>query len=407
MEGFRFIESIRLRNVLSFGPEGVELPLEPLNVLIGPNGSGKSNLIEALSLFAAAPRDIQAPIRQGGGVSEWIWKGTADPQAALVELAVVPPTEPEPPTGSIAIVHGISFRDVGSRFELVDERVVAERPFPGHRKPFVYYSYGHGQPLIAVHPMDPRRIKTEVRALRPSDVAPNASILAQKRDQESYPELTYLAKSYERVRFYRDWNFGRRASIRSPQRADMPGDFLLEGEENLGLVLNDLRNRPAVRKSIVNAMRRFNSRVIDFDTKIVGGTVQVVVHEANLHLPIPASRLSDGTLRYLCLLAILCHPNPPPVVCIEEPELGLHPDAIPLVAELLIEASSRTQIFATTHSPTLVGELSKVPESVVVCEQGSGGTRMRRLDEKKLAPFLEDNLLGDLWRMGEIGGNPR
>ena len=74
MEGARFLRSIRLENILSFGP-GVEFPLEPLNVLIGPNASGKSNLIEALSLLAAAPRDLQAPIRAGGGVREWLWKG--------------------------------------------------------------------------------------------------------------------------------------------------------------------------------------------------------------------------------------------------------------------------------------------------------------------------------------------
>ena len=76
MEGKRYIESIRLSNILSFGPDNAEpFPLEPLNVLIGPNASGKSNLIEALSLLAATPRDLQEPIREGGGVRDWLWKG--------------------------------------------------------------------------------------------------------------------------------------------------------------------------------------------------------------------------------------------------------------------------------------------------------------------------------------------
>ena len=79
MEGMRFFQTIRLDNILSFGPSEEEFPLEPLNVLIGPNASGKSNLIEVLSLLHAAPRDLQVPICEGGGVWEWIWKGTPEP----------------------------------------------------------------------------------------------------------------------------------------------------------------------------------------------------------------------------------------------------------------------------------------------------------------------------------------
>ena len=98
----------------------------------------------------------------------------------------------------------------------------------------------------------------------------------------------------------------------------------------------------------------------------------------------PATRLSDGSLRYLCLLAVLCNPTPPLVVCIEEPELGLHPDIIPEVAKLLVEASSRSQIFVTTHSDVLVDALTETPEAVIVCEKEEGATRMRRLDAEEL-----------------------
>ena len=74
MDGKRLIQKIRLRNLLSFGPDTEEFELQPLNVLIGANASGKSNLIEAISLLQAAPRDLQVPIREGGGVAEWLWK---------------------------------------------------------------------------------------------------------------------------------------------------------------------------------------------------------------------------------------------------------------------------------------------------------------------------------------------
>ena len=74
MDGKRFIRTIRLENILSYGPDSTEFELLPLNVLIGPNASGKSNLIEALSLLESAPSNLQRPIEMGGGTREWLWK---------------------------------------------------------------------------------------------------------------------------------------------------------------------------------------------------------------------------------------------------------------------------------------------------------------------------------------------
>src|SRR5690349_21134254 len=89
MQGKKFLHSIRLKNLLSYGEEGVSLDLEPLNVLIGPNGSGKSNLIEAISLLAAAPRDLLRPFRESGGSSQdWLWKGSEDVPVAELEASV-------------------------------------------------------------------------------------------------------------------------------------------------------------------------------------------------------------------------------------------------------------------------------------------------------------------------------
>ena len=118
----------------------------------------------------------------------------------------------------------------------------------------------------------------------------------------------------------------------------------------------------------------------------------------------PATRLSDGTLRHLCLLAILCHPEPPPLVCIEEPELGLHPDVLPALAGLLREASERSQLIVTTHSDILVDALGETPEAVVVCENRTGATSMQRLELEELARWLEKYSLGELWTRGDIGG---
>ncbi|MCZ0954719.1 MAG: AAA family ATPase, partial [Rhodospirillaceae bacterium] len=120
---------------------------------------------------------------------------------------------------------------------------------------------------------------------------------------------------------------------------------------------------------------------------------------------VPATRLSDGTLRYICLLAVLCHPDPPPLVCLEEPELGLHPDLLPGLADLLREASERTQLIVTTHSDVLVDKLTDEPDSVVICEKLDGQTQLRRLDSDDLNHWLDRYSLGELWTKGELGGN--
>ena len=134
--------------------------------------------------------------------------------------------------------------------------------------------------------------------------------------------------------------------------------------------------------------------------------MQFYLHESGFTTPIPATRLSDGTIRFVALLATLLSPSPPPLVCIEEPELGLHPDAVALLADLLIEASDRMQLVVTTHSDVLVSALNTQPEAVIACERPGAGTQLRRLEAEKLASWLDKYRLGDLWRMGELGANP-
>jgi predicted ATPase len=133
--------------------------------------------------------------------------------------------------------------------------------------------------------------------------------------------------------------------------------------------------------------------------------MQTRLEEKYLNSAIPLARLSDGTVRWLSLLSILLNPDPPPLVCIEEPELGFHPDMIQELAKLLVGASQRSQVIVTTHSDKLLEFLSEQPESVIVCEKHSGATCMQRLDKEQLAGWLDRYSLGELWRKGEIGGN--
>ena len=396
MEGRRFIRTIRLENILSYGPSTEEFPLEPLNVLIGPNASGKSNLIEALALLAAAPRDLQAPIRAGGGVHDWLWKGTHGPGEATVDATL------EYLKGQQPLRYRLSFTDFGLGFWLRDEVIENEKPVNDETGSFFYYHYRDGKPVLNVFTEGESRRE---RRLEREDVKDDQSILSQLRDPYSYPEVTYLTNRLERMRFYREWKFEHGEPPRSPGKIDLSKDGLLEDASNLALVLDDLLNRPPVKHEILERLKIFHQSIKDVTTSITTGEVQIFLHEEGLQHSVPATRLSDGSLRYLCLLAVLCHPDPPPVVCIEEPEIGLHPDIIPKVAKLLVEASSRSQIFVTTHSDILVDALTGTPEAIVVCEKSEGATQLHRLDKTELEPWLERYRLGELWTRGDIGGN--
>ena len=383
-----FIKRIQLNNLLSFGPDTEALELRPLNVLIGPNGSGKSNLIEAIGLLKATPRDLIVPIREGGGIRDWIWRG--DPRASSAHIEVIINN----PRGSSALRYRLGFAERGQQFELTEERIENKEKDLFHSMP--YYELQYGRATLSYRGEKQHQLRLE-------EINPQQSILAQRKDPDQYPELTWLGETFGRMRLYRESSFGRRTPPRQPQPADLPNDFLLEDGRNLGLVLNRLKREPKIKDLILETMRQLYEGVIDLDISLEGGTVQVFAQEENIM--VPATRLSDGTLRFLCLLAILCHPNPPPLVCIEEPELGLHPDVLPVLSDLLREASQKCQLIVTTHSDMLVDTLTDTPESVVVCEKHDGKTEMHRLDKSDLAEWLKRYSLGELWTRGDLGGN--
>jgi predicted ATPase len=184
----------------------------------------------------------------------------------------------------------------------------------------------------------------------------------------------------------------------------MPENGLQDGGDNLAMVLEDLHFQDRDER-IDSYLKRFCDRITGAKVEIGEGLARIYLSETGLRGKIPSSRMSDGTLKFLALLAALFHPKAPPLMCIEEPELGLHPDALQLVAEVLLEASESTQFIVTTHSEALVDALTDHPESVLVCERDfDNSTQMKRLAKKKLEIWLKRYTLGELWRKGEVGG---
>jgi predicted ATPase len=217
-----------------------------------------------------------------------------------------------------------------------------------------------------------RFYKARGGAGRESEISAAKTVLASYRDPADRGPTTRLGQDLAAIQIFRGFDTGWGSSIRQGASLGAPKSFLQESGGNLALILQDFAFHRLMDR-LNEYLRRFWAGAEDVLVRLEGGIAQTYVKEHGIEEPIPATRLSDGTLKFLCLLAVLLHPEPPPLICIEEPELGLHPDALAVLADALREASQRCQIVVTTHSEALVNALSDEPEAVMVCERGEDG----------------------------------
>ena len=396
--GNPLIHRLKISGMLSFGPRGIDLPMEPLNVLIGPNGSGKSNFIEALALLQAAPRDLSAPVKRMGGISEWLWKGDEATGEAVIKAVV------NYPQNELPLRHTLKIAEHGGRFELTDEAIEYFRePADGSGADLLYRCRSGVASVREKSGRFSRPFQNQQSS--GGNISSEESILSQIRQPESYPYLHGLQQQYGGIRTYRNWEFGPAARMRQTPRADEPSAFLTERGENLPMLLSKLRGQS--RQRFVESLQQLYDGIEDFQVEVGGGRAELFVVERGAgERYIPASRLSDGTLRYMALAAILLDPDPPPLVVIEEPELGLHPDVVLSIGRMLVEASHRMQLVVTTHSHGLIDALDDLPSSVIVCDKYDGESVFERLDPTWLNKWLAKYSLGKLWSAGDLGGNP-
>jgi predicted ATPase len=375
-----FLSRLTIKKLLSFNDCTVEL--KPLNVLIGPNAVGKSNLIEAISLLQAAPSNINAVILRGGGSRQWLWLGDAAAPTATIE-------------SELNLANGRDFGPVTYHLQFADSNgySVIERE---------ELRWSSGNVIRSSDSVDlgPGAAPPQ----RQMGIPRNESLFSKIRYPADPTPITAVGECFTKVRIYRDLRTGQRSGMRYGIPTNVPTSPLEDGGDNLALVLNEL-DFLGVHEPIRENLRRFCERFEDVKIRVGENLARIYLREVGLTEMLSAPRMSDGTLKFLALLAALFHPKAPPLMCIEEPETGLHPDAMQLVADALVEASKSTQLIVTTHSEALVDWLSDRPDSVLVCERDfDNGTQMKRLSKDALKVWLERYTLGQLWRKGEIGG---
>src|SRR5262249_15489795 len=159
----------------------------------------------------------------------------------------------------------------------------------------------------------------------------------------------HVSRGFDRIRIYREFNTDFDSPVRLGISTAAPKERLEDDGRNLAVVLQELDYLQLLHR-IESSLKQFYDRFQNIKIRPDAGRALLTVREEGLTHPLPAARLSDGTLKFICLMTALIDPEPPPLICIEEPEVGLHPDAVRLVGEALQRASERTQLIVTTHS---------------------------------------------------------
>jgi predicted ATPase len=395
------ISEITLLNYKSF--RNLEnFPLKPLNILIGRNGAGKSNFINFFKLLsAAADERLTTTIRAEGGLSEIRWRHSRQDDSIDWRLTLKGLDIPRP-----SIYYGVSLIPQGNNFNVRLEEVSAD-PNPGFREEYKFLGAYNGTiRYLTAKPgtdddvqLDGNQSTEEVGY----DYNSQELAIAQIRDPIRYPLMGEIRHLFTDCTIFRGFGENALANIYNSQSLDVVSPLRLDSEgSNLVSVLHAVYNDGryiAAQDELESILRQAfpDFRKLAFNLTASG---KAELQWRNTFSQFPASQVSDGMLRFLGLATLLLLPDPPALIAIDEPEIGLHPELIPLLGGLLKSASQRTQIIVATHSPQLLNAV--MPEDVVIVESHNGETRLERPDSDNLKLWLERYTLGSLWTMGKL-----
>lgn len=382
-----------------------KLPLGPLTVMVGPNAAGKSNVLHALDLLGDVSRKgIESSLQERGGFNVLAFRGGRKPVSKLT-------------VGIEGIWSDFASEKAPDRYELsVSQRRLPE---PGPREHvlsrqerFVQHPNAHAETSVELTsttvvvngPPESGRPKTRASIERMGSVLHQGHALALPEGSPSARAIGEVRRHISEIRVF---DPDVRAA-RKPSPVSESAPPLKDDASNLADFLLSLREHRDAWELLLEDVRAVVPQIRNIHVPLLAGSsrAEVELEEECLRGRTRLSDASWGTVRVLCMLAIIHDPNPPLLTCIEEIDHGLHPHALSLLAVRLREASSRGQFLVTTHSPVLINELE--PEEFVVCERlPSGASRIpaRRPEEiQRVIEKSEYEPMGDLWYSGALGG---
>jgi predicted ATPase len=339
-----------------------DVALGNLNVLIGANGSGKSNFLEFFQLVGQMMEGkLQRHVGRAGGPDALLHFGRKKTEELSAQL---------------------HFEESAYAFALEptrDNRMMFSRE--------EFQSPGNADNTVGAGHFESRA----------------------NQEADGNPARNIIVPAIRNWRAYHFHDTGETARLKQPHSIQF-NDFLRPDARNLAAFLHRLhRNHPAAYRRIVQTIRLAAPFFDDFSLRPHPDNpekIELEWIEAGEDAPLKAHRLSDGTLRFICLTAALMQPDEflPGTLLIDEPELGLHPTAIHLLAGMIRSVSTHRQLIVSTQSTDLLDEFE--PERVIVVDRIDGQSRFHRLEPGALTEWLAEYSLAELWRKNVLGGRP-
>ncbi len=344
----------------------MDLALRPMNVLIGANGAGKSNFLSVFRfLNQMAESELRAFVARSGGANALLHLGRKTTSSLTIRLY---------------------FEKYGYEARL----------HPTPEDALVFVDEGVTEDFVNWQPL---------KGL--DGVISTYTQLHDHAHRYGGSTITVLLDTLKGWRVYHLNDTGDSAKIKFTSNVNDNANLRTDGS-NLAAILYLFQQRyPEHYANIVKTIQLAAPFFDDFELRrdpLNPEAIRLEWRQKGSDAYFNASALSDGTLRFMCLAALLMQPILPPVVLIDEPELGLHPYALVLLASMLKSAAARTQVIISTQSVPLINQFE--PEDIIVVDQENGQSVFKRLEKKPLEDWLEDYSLGEIWEKNIIGGTP-
>ena len=360
------LHSLRVQGFKSIRDQLLELG--PINIFVGGNGAGKSNLIGIFHFLSSISRqELAIYTGQSGGANAILHYGRR--RTANLALRIVFRDSHHENTYALRLVptaeDGFLFENETTYYRDMNKY---EHPYQGHTW------VGHTEAQLAKSPG---------------------------------PIAHYIRDHLESYRIY---HFHDTSPSAPPKQTCEIEDnrFFRTDASNLAAFLYWLQEKhPGHLRNIEDTVRQiapFFKRFTLAPSRLNPSKIRLEWEEVGSDMYFSGNALSDGTLRFICLTTLLFQPKLPPIVLIDEPELGLHPAAIQVLAGMLQSASAHTQLLVATQSVTLINQLD--PEQVWVVDRVQGESQFRHLKEADMSSWLEEYSLGELWEKNVLGGRP-